>query len=140
VLASSGTAVATGDLAHTLLTTDATEFPPEIVPWTPGEPAPAGLRSALGRWRSEGFEYVFSWRDGALHAKRVIDAAHKPPSVFEHLPGAADELITRAGGEAGERLRLARDSATGAVTGMRWATYRFTRAQETFDGASPAEP
>lgn len=139
-LASSGTAVATGELVHTLLTTDATEFPPEIEPWTPGEPAPPELRSVLGRWWSEGFEYVFTWRDGSLHARRVVDAAHKPPSVFDRVPGTADELITRAGGEAGERLRLDRDLATGAVTSMRWATYRFTRVQETFDRRRPGQP
>jgi hypothetical protein len=70
----------------------------------------------------------------------VIEAAHKPPSVFERIEGTTDELRTRSGGEAGERLRLIRDPATGAVTTMRWATYSFTRRQETFDGASPSDP
>ncbi len=139
-LGSSGTAVSIGDLVHTLLRTDAAEFPADVVPWVPGEPAPPELRSALGRWWSEGFEYVFSWRDGCLHARRTLDAVHKPPSVFEALPGTPDELRTRAGGEAGERLILIRDSATGAVTSLRWATYRFTRTQETLDGHSPSEP
>ena len=49
-------------------------------------------------------------------------------------------LRTRAGGEAGELLHLHRDPATGAVTSMRWATYRFTRTQETFDGVNPGQP
>ena len=49
-------------------------------------------------------------------------------------------LRTRAGGEAGERLRLTRDPATGTWSGMHWATYRFTRTQETFDGIDPGEP
>jgi hypothetical protein len=137
-LASSGTAVATGELVHTLLRTDAEEFPAEIRPWVPGEPAPPELRPVLGRWWSEGFEYVFSWRDGCLHARRVVDAVHKPPSVFEPIPGTGDELRTRAGGEAGERLILVRDS-TGAVTSLRWATYRFSRTQETLDGYSPSD-
>jgi hypothetical protein len=139
-LGSSGTAIAIRDLVHTLLSTDAAEFPADIAPWVPGEPAPPGLRSVLGRWWSEGFEYVFSWRDGCLHARRVIDPGHKPPSVFEAIPGAADELRTSAGGEAGERLILVRDPATGAVTSMRWATYRFSRTQETLDGLSPSDP
>jgi CubicO group peptidase (beta-lactamase class C family) len=139
-LGSSGTAVAIGELVQTLLAVDAAEFPPPIAPWTPGEPAPADLRSVLGRWWSEGFEYIFSWRDGALHARRVQDAVHKPPSVFEPLPATADELRTLAGGEAGERLRLERDPAAGVVIRMRWATYRFTRTQEAFDGGSPTEP
>jgi hypothetical protein len=70
----------------------------------------------------------------------VLDAVHKPPSVFTRLPDTGDELITSAGGEAGERLRLERDRATGAVLSMRWATYRFTRDQETFDRQRPGEP
>ena len=40
---------------------------------------------------------------------------------------------TVSGREAGERLRLTRD-ASGAVVRMHWATYRFTRLQEGFDG------
>lgn len=139
-LGSSGTGLAVGDLVHTLLAIDAAEFPVDIAPWTPGQAAPQPWRSLLGRWWSEGFEYVFTWRDGRLHARRVLDAAHKPPSVFEPIEGVPDELRTRAGGEAGERLCLDRDPATGAVARLRWATYRFTRTQETFEGDNPAEP
>jgi CubicO group peptidase (beta-lactamase class C family) len=84
-LSSSGTAVATGELVHTLLATDATEFPAEIAPWRPGEAAPDDLRPVLGRWWSEGFEWIFTWRDGALRARRVVDAVHKPPSTFERI-------------------------------------------------------
>ncbi len=42
-------------------------------------------------------------------------------------------LRTISGREAGELLRLTRD-ADGRVVRMHWATYRFTRVQETFDG------
>jgi YD repeat-containing protein len=42
-------------------------------------------------------------------------------------------LRTVSGREAGELLRLTRD-ADGRVVRMHWATYRFTRVQETFDG------
>jgi hypothetical protein len=73
-----------------------------------------------------------------LHARRVDDAGLKPPSEFEPL--GADEFRTRAGGEAGERLQLHRDPDTGAVVSMHWATYRFTRTQEAFDGVGPGEP
>lgn len=38
-----------------------------------------------------------------------------------------------------ELLRLTRDG-TGAVTRMHWATYRFTRRQETFDRGWVSEP
>jgi hypothetical protein len=46
-----------------------------------------------------------------------------------------DVLRTVSGREAGERLRLIRDPATGDVVRMHWATYLFTRTQQTFDGA-----
>ena len=139
-LGSSGTATATGDLVHTLLSVDAAEFPAAVTPWTPGEAAPSDLRAALGRWWSEGFEYIFTWHDGSLHARRADESVLKPPSVFERIPDRADVLRTRAGGEAGEMLHLHRDPSTGAVQSMRWATYRFTRTQETFEGINPGEP
>jgi hypothetical protein len=40
-----------------------------------------------------------------------------------------------SGREAGERLELTRNEA-GDVVFMRWATYRFTRHQETFAEAA----
>jgi hypothetical protein len=84
----------------------------------------------LGRWWGEGYEYVFSWRGGALRASGADDPAGKPPAVFEEVE--PDLLRTVSGREAGELLRLTRDPATGAVVRMHWATYRFTRDQQTF--------
>jgi len=86
--------------------------------------------SVLGRWWSEGFDFVFSWRDGALCAGRELDPADRPSAVFEEL--GEDELRTARGREVGEKLRLHRDPHTGDVIRMNWATYRFTRTQETF--------
>jgi hypothetical protein len=43
-----------------------------------------------------------------------------------------DLLRTQSGREAGELLRLTRDPATGEVVRLHWATYRFTRDQQTF--------
>jgi hypothetical protein len=106
----------------------------------PGPAAPAELQSALGRWWSEGFEFIFSWRRGALQAKGAGDPAGLPPAIFEPIPELTDEFRTRSGREAGERLRLFRDPATGNVTSMRWATYLFTRTQQTFEGVSPSAP
>src|SRR4029453_12610210 len=114
------------------------EDPAEITPWTPGEPAPALLRSVLGRWWGEGFEYVFSWQDGRLRARAAADAGGRPPAVFVPVDGSNDVLRTESGREAGELLRLTRDGS-GAVVRMHWATYRFTRGQEAFDGACPSE-
>jgi hypothetical protein len=139
VLGSSGTGVEVLQLPHTLLATAVSEDPAEIVAWSPGEPAPAALRSVLGRWWGEGFEYVFFWRDGRLRARAADDPGGRPPAVFVPVDGSADVLRTESGREAGELLRLTRDGA-GVVVRMHWATYRFTRGQETFDGTLASEP
>ncbi|MFI7212686.1 serine hydrolase domain-containing protein [Micromonospora maritima] len=133
VLGSSGAGVEVFDLVHELLAAAAEHDPAEIEPWRPGPPAPAHLRGMLGRWWSEGFEYVFSWHDGALRARGAGDPAGKPPAVFAPLPDRPDVFRTVSGREVGELLRLTRDER-GAVVRMHWATYRFTRRQETFDG------
>jgi CubicO group peptidase (beta-lactamase class C family) len=104
-------------------------LPAEPDPWRPGEPAPDRFRSALGRWWSEGGEFVFFWRDGKLHARLDPDPRGRPPSAFE--PEGDDVFRTVAGRERGERLRLVRDDA-GEVVRMYWATYPFTRAPEVF--------
>jgi CubicO group peptidase (beta-lactamase class C family) len=139
VLGSSGTAADVLELPHRLLAAAAQDDPADIPPWTPGEPAGEPYRSVLGRWWGEGFEYVFVWRDGALRARAADDPADKPPAVFTPLPGQPDLLRTASGPEAGELLRLTRD-ASGAVMIMHWATYRFTRTQETFDRIPPGQP
>ncbi|WP_290856482.1 serine hydrolase domain-containing protein [Hamadaea sp.] len=131
VLASSGTADEIFPFAHNLVDEVLGADPPAIAPWRAGEPAPAAYRSVLGRWWGEGYEYVFRWSDGRLTARGADDPAGLPPSVFEPLEG--DVLRTVSGREVGELLRLHRDSE-GVVTRMHWATYRFTRSQETFDG------
>ncbi|MEV6346593.1 serine hydrolase domain-containing protein [Actinoplanes sp. NPDC051851] len=142
VLGSSGTAGQTNELVHELLRLSAELDPAEIAPWRPSPPAPVAYRSALGRWWSEGTEFVFAWHDGRLQA-RIADApADRPPAVFQPAPDAADVLRTVSGREVGELLRLTRDGS-GAVVRMHWATYRFTRQQEAFDGgpaSSGGEP
>ncbi|GAA0812551.1 serine hydrolase domain-containing protein [Spirilliplanes yamanashiensis] len=139
VLASSGTAVAAPDLVHDLLTLSVEHDPADVAPWSIGAPAPAAYTSVLGRWWSEGFEHVFSWHDGALQARVAGAPANRPPAVFEPLPDRPDVLRTVRGREAGELLRLTRDAA-GAVVRMHWATYRFTRTQETFTGENVSAP
>ncbi|MFI7074533.1 serine hydrolase domain-containing protein [Micromonospora sediminicola] len=133
VLGSSGAGVEVFDLVHDLLAAAAEHDPAEIEPWRPGPPAPDHLRGMLGRWWGEGFEYVFSWHDGALRARGAGDPAGKPPAVFAPLPDRPDVFRTVSGREVGELLRLTRDEK-GVVVRMHWATYRFTRRQETFDG------
>jgi CubicO group peptidase (beta-lactamase class C family) len=133
LLGSSGAGAALLDAVHGLLAAAVEEDPADVQPWTPGPPAPPRYRSVLGRWWGEGFEYVFSWRGGALQARGADDPPGRPPAVFAPVDGDPDTLRTVSGRECGELLRLTRDPA-GAVVRMHWATYRFTRRQETFDG------
>jgi hypothetical protein len=137
VLGSSGTAAGTMELPHTLLNAAVAEDPADVEPWSPGEPVPPAFRSVLGRWWSEGFEFIFSWRAGALTARRAVDPVDKPPAIFGLIEDTTTDLRTLSGREAGERLRLTRTPA-GVVTQMHWATYRLTRTQETFEGHSPS--
>ncbi|MET8148716.1 serine hydrolase domain-containing protein [Actinoplanes sp. NPDC049668] len=133
VLASSGTAVEINELVHELLGLAVEADPAEIRPWSPGRAAPEAYRSVLGPWWGEGFQHFFSWHDGALQSRAADAPADRPPSIFRPLPDQPDLLRTVSGREAGELLRLTRD-ADGTVVRMHWATYRFTRAQEGFDG------
>ncbi|RSM74542.1 penicillin-binding protein [Actinoplanes sp. ATCC 53533] len=133
VLGSSGTATEINDLVHELLALAVEADPAEIPAWSPGRAAPEAYSSVLGPWWGEGFAHVFSWHDGTLQARAVDVPADRPPSVFRPLPDQPDVLRTVSGREAGELLRLSRD-AGGRVVRMHWATYRFTRVQETFDG------
>jgi hypothetical protein len=135
VLASSGTAVAIGALTHDLLKLTVDLEPAAIQPWKPGPAAPAEYRSVLGQWWSEGFPFVFSWHDGTLQARFAEAPGDRPPSVFRPVPDRPDLLRTVSGREAGELLRLTRDEH-GVVTRMHWATYRYTRQLETFDGGT----
>jgi YD repeat-containing protein len=129
VLGSSGTAGETTVLPHALIEASLAHDPPDVVPWIPGDPPPAELAPVLGRWWSEGFEFVFRWRDGHLEARATEAPANRAPAVFAVESG--DVLRTVSGRESGEQLRLTRDGA-GRVVRMHWATYRLTRDQQTF--------
>ena len=112
------------DLVHALLDRE----PSPAEPWLPGPPVDPAAEPVLGRWWSEGNEFVFSWRAGHLDA-RMVGAPGRPPAVF--APDGADSWRTVSGREAGERLVLVRDPA-GTVVRMHWATYAFTRDPEVF--------
>ena len=133
-LGSSGTAGETMDTVHALLAASAEHDPVDVDAWHPAPPTPEAYRSALGRWWSEGFEYVFRWRDGSLQAAGADQAATRPPAVFSPVDGREDVLRPGSGREVGELLRLTR-APDGTVVGMHWATYRFSRVQETFSGS-----
>ncbi len=103
--------------------------PPAPSPWLPQDEAPETLRPLLGRWWSEGHEFVFFCREGKLHARVDSLVAGKEPAVFE--PAGDDRFRTVAGRENGEWLRVVRDEQ-GAVTKLYWATYAFTRDPQVF--------
>jgi CubicO group peptidase (beta-lactamase class C family) len=102
-------------------------FPPEASAWRPGDAPPPELASALGRWWSEGSEFVFRWHEGRLEARWAEAPPWQPWARFESLE--ADRFRTTFGRERGELLRLVRDS-DGMVTRMYWATYPLSRAPE----------
>jgi CubicO group peptidase (beta-lactamase class C family) len=135
VLASSGTASEILDLPHRLINEALARDPMSVEVWKPGTPVPPELSSALGRWWGEGYEYVFKWSKGALTATGVDDPEWLAPATFAPIPGETDIYRTVSGREVGELLRLTR-GPDGEITLMHWATYRFTRRQQTFDGVN----
>lgn len=103
--------------------------PVEPEAWEPGESVPEELVPLLGHWYSEGTHFIFSVRQGALEARIAGQPKEQPPSVFE--AEGEDRFRTASGRERGELLRVQRD-ATGAVSHLNWATYRFTRQPMAF--------
>ena len=91
----------------------------------PSAPPPDDLASALGRWWSEGAEFVFRWHDGRLESRwagaRRSGCRGRASSALE-----GDRFRTVFGRERGELLELVRDG-DGRVTRMYWATYPFDR-------------
>jgi CubicO group peptidase (beta-lactamase class C family) len=111
------------DLFAVTLAARARELWPEpIEVWRPEQEPPDDVRPLLGRWWSEGSEFVFWWEGEALRAKVVGTPAGRGETTFER---DGDGWRAAAGRERGERLR---------VDGERliWSGYAFTRAQEPF--------
>jgi CubicO group peptidase (beta-lactamase class C family) len=129
VLVNAGAGANPDLLALQLAETALEALPEEPKQWRPQDPPPPELESALGRWWSEGNEFVFSWMDGKLEARLASLPRERPPSVFE--PEGDDLFRTVSGREQGELLRLAR-AEDGTVIRLYWATYPFTRQQEVF--------
>ncbi len=103
--------------------------PPAPALWKPQDEAPEELRPLLGRWWSEGHEFVFFCRGGKLHARLDPLVPTAEPAVF--APDGDDRFRTVSGRENGEWLRVSRDES-GAVTKLYWATYAFTRDPQIF--------
>ena len=103
-------------------------------PWRPGDAPPPEVAGVLGRWWSEGEEFLFSHRDGSLQARAARAMEDRPPAVFR--PDGPDSFRGVSGRERGELLRVLRDG-DGRVRELRWAGYPFTREPEVF-GAQPS--
>jgi CubicO group peptidase (beta-lactamase class C family) len=101
----------------------------ETEPWRPGQPAPPELAGVLGRWWSEGYEFVFSWHGDHLEARGAAAPEWRRPAVFEQVD--ENRFRTVSGRERGESLEIVRD-ADGQPTKLYWATYAFTRDQRPF--------
>ncbi len=121
VLTNSGTRLPTRELALELAEAVIEAWPAEIEPWRPEAEPPPEVRAILGRWWSEGSEYVFRWRGGRLTAERPGAPAWVHPSVFAPLPEGGYRVVE--GRELGERLRVEGDRLV-------FGGYAFTRTQE----------
>ena len=97
-------------------------WPATTEAWRPEDEPPGDVRALLGRWWSEGNEFIFWWEGGTLRAKVAAAAAGKGETTFAR---DGDAWIAAKGRERGERLRRDGDR-------MIWAGYAFTRAQEPF--------
>jgi CubicO group peptidase (beta-lactamase class C family) len=120
VLTNAGSRAPTSDIALELADATLELWPPDVEPWRPETPPPAEIVPLLGRWWSEGSEFVFSWKDGKLTAQLPGAPPRVKPSVFEPVEGGYRVV---SGRERGERLRIDGDRLV-------WAGYVFTRSQE----------
>jgi CubicO group peptidase (beta-lactamase class C family) len=111
-------------LARQLVLATREALPDAHTEWRPEPGPPAELASVLGRWWSEGVEFVFTWEAGHLEARLAAPKRPPQPSIFEPL--GDDVFRTVAGREQGELLRLVRDES-GTVVKLYWATYPFVR-------------
>ena len=112
------------------------QLPPERPAWRPAAGAPDELATVLGRWWSEGVEFVLRWHDGRLEARWADAADWQPWARFEPL--GHDRFRTVFGRERGELLRIVR-AEDGTPTKLYWATYPMTRDPEGF-GADASRP
>jgi hypothetical protein len=125
VLTNSGTRLPTREVALELAEAVIADWPAEVAPWRPECEPPPEVRAILGRWWSEGSEFVFRWRDGRLTVERPGAPAWVHPSVLE--PRAEGGYRVVEGRELGERLRVEGERLV-------FGGYAFTRGQEGSPG------
>jgi CubicO group peptidase (beta-lactamase class C family) len=118
-----------GTLAARLIVKALELDPPSVDEWAPGGDIPGEVAPLLGRWWTEGFEFVLSFHAGRLEARMVGDPSDKPPAVFDRE--APDRFRAVSGREQGELLEVIRDEG-GEPVKLYWATYPCTRAFRAF--------
>ena len=133
ILASSGSWPALIETGLKLAEAVEDELPAVKEEWRPGAEPPEDVVSLLGRWWSEGSEFVFSWRD-RLEARPADVPTVLEPAVFERE--GDDAWRTVSGRERGELLRVVRGD-DGRVSKLYWATYPFTRDPQSFAAGRP---
>lgn len=130
LLTNSGAAKGVQALAIQLAAKAADAFPADPEAWQVRDAAPAELEGVLGRWWSEGGEWIFRWRGGELVAEPETPA---DMVVTRFRREDADRYRAITGLERGELLRIVRGEG-GEVERMYFATYPFTRTPEVFGG------
>jgi CubicO group peptidase (beta-lactamase class C family) len=123
VATNSGTRGDTQALALALASKALELWPEEVEPWRPEEEPPGEVRALLGRWWSEGNEFVFWWERGRLHAVPAALRGKQPAAELE--PAGDGTFRVAKGYERGERLRVDGDR-------LIWGGYAFTRDQRPF--------
>lgn len=108
-------------------------WPTELQEWRPEQAPPPEVEGLLGRWWTEGTEFVLAYRGGRLEARLVEAPEWRPPAVFESE--GPDRFRVASGRERGEVLRVERDG-DGVPRKLYWATYPCTRAPEVFGTAA----
>lgn len=129
VLKNSGANASPSTVALDLATKTIEALPPEPEPWRPEEAPSPELEPLLGRWWTEGHEFVVSYRRGKLEARLVEAAEDEEPAVLR--PDGDDRFRVESGREHGELVRVVRDEQ-GVPVRLYWATYACTRTPEVF--------
>lgn len=130
VLTSAGAGADPEGLAAELVALLLDVAPAEPAVWAPApEPPSSQVAELVGRWWSEGVEFVVRHRAGEVQLRAVEAPAHGIWTVLE--PDGEDAWRARSGSGAGERL-LVRRGPDGTPAGLAYQTYRFTREPRAF--------
>jgi CubicO group peptidase (beta-lactamase class C family) len=129
VLANAGAQVRVDAIALDLAETTIELAPPAPKTWIPTPGAAADVEPLLGRWWTEGYELILTWKDEALRAELVGASPWNRHSRFE--PDGHDRWRCIEGRERGELLRVVRDEG-GVPVRLYFATYPCTREPSTF--------